>query len=83
MIGKDIHPAFPSVERISQLEDPDEYLVHSGLNKREYFAGQMLAALAISTSHHFQTITETVECAVDYADALLAELAKPIEGGAQ
>jgi hypothetical protein len=70
------YPAFPTGPLGLSKE-------HAGLSKREYFAGQMLAALAISTSHHFQTIMETVECAVDYADALLVELAKPVEGDAK
>jgi hypothetical protein len=44
-----------------------------GLTKREYFAGQALAGY-LATSH--QVTSVVAKACVDYADALLAELAK-------
>lgn len=69
-------PAFP----ISGSFDDDhpEIMVplEKGLSKREYFAGlAMQAVIANSAYDKLQTANNAARLAVDYADALLGELA--------
>lgn len=53
---------------------------HSGLTKREYFAGlAMQGLLAHTGGPSIYANTTTVSEAVYFADALLAELEKPTE----
>lgn len=48
-----------------------------GLSKREYFAGLAMASLARCFYDGKLHEKRVAECAVKYADALLAELEKP------
>lgn len=51
---------------------------NAGLTKREHFAAMAMLGLSANSSPQVSTwdATKTAECAVSFADALLAELAR-------
>lgn len=67
-----IQPAFPSTEPHNA-----HYIIHHGLSKREYFAGQIAAGTW--TGYHRDmveqpTMERMAKAAVEFADALIAAL---------
>lgn len=74
-------PAMPNVDLDIKNGIPVVVYVDKGLTKREYFAG--LAMQGLLASNLYDTYDgagewkkDTIESAVEYADALLAELEK-------
>lgn len=68
-------PAFPIV-----IDDVSKnQFVHTGLTKREYFAGlalQGMLAVYAGNDVNLPNIDAAAKQSIEYADALLAELAK-------
>jgi hypothetical protein len=56
----------------------EHYVQHSGLTKREWFAGNILAAM-ISNHAWKASSNGGIYDAIEVADALLAELAKEVK----
>ena len=74
-------PAMPQpiASHIDEVIDTKEYChENAGLTKREHFAGLIMQGIA-ACDEIPSTLTEAAKCAVAWADALLAELDKPIE----
>jgi hypothetical protein len=69
-------PAFPQHGWTTNPEVLERMKNQGGLTKREYFAGQALANEALGRAYHNQSGFLAAHC-VEYADALIAELAKP------
>ena len=68
-------PAFPTIEFSQYMVDcPFDSRTSLGLTKRQYFAGLSMKTLLQYQPHLF--IEENAKHAVNYADALLLELAK-------
>ncbi len=67
-------PAFP-FEQVEAITTNGQEIVknHLGLTKREYFAGLAMQGLA-ARGNSSMSMEGRIERAVDYADALLAEL---------
>lgn len=56
---------------------PADYYAETGLTKREYFAGLAMQGFAAMRSEDLpDTVDDMANCAVEWADALIAELAK-------
>lgn len=74
------HNAYESAFPIPAYEDirGDYHNPTAGLTKREYFAGLAMQGLAANAHDSLASWDgqQTAECAVKFADALLAELAK-------
>lgn len=70
--------AFPHKTKIPLTEtEIDNVITHSGLTKRELFAAMamqgLVSSLTIGRDEHLHLMAQT---AVEYADALISELAK-------
>lgn len=69
-------PAYPQALEFVPCINP------SGLTKRELFASMVLQGMAASNGTdgaYYSSASSTASQAVEWADALLAELAKPTE----